>query len=597
MHQTKSASLVVYNIVLAVVAVSLWKILVWNGLKQSHQTNRHGYAQQLQRSFNLNQSEPAIQNDVKQSPSSLFIGEPGQYLLYDFPGGMFPLSTSDFTLNLWYRTPHMPDVRQPIAIFSNVRQMLDHSQYGRHFMLMLQGNGKVSIEFSAGDYVQGTNTHAYNESNDSVDDHQWHQITVIRSHTHASLVLFIDRALQATVPMPTGLDIDSQEQHVVIGGGNDERFRVCFLYELSFWAVYMREPPRDCAPWESESRSFIFHFSFTEENIINNFIVRDTTPTRGNAIWVADGLVNLSDQVPTAMDHPVVSCLQGTSRFVSRDWVADVPVNDTVILSSLPNSCAPGADDLFIKGSFWYIDSYILGIWLDANRLGYYTIIITSPCFPQTIIQKYSTKYVQFLKLEQDLLWRQPPGCDIDIYFQRDAFGGMWVSRWFIELYLIDNTTLLSAFSHIVSLDIRDSRITRRVEWDKINAENADLRGLWLQRNDALVPHKISGGFHGGSKGEVRSLLLEATAMFMSHRCRVDDQNALNNHMETHPGEDLIMLRAKRGFPLINAQQTRIFEGFVFTHGNWWMNKNKGMPLSDLPQIYPQGVPYIKYEE
>jgi hypothetical protein len=98
------------------------------------------------------------------------------------------------------------------------------------------------------------------------------------------------------------------------------------------------------------------------------------------------------------------------SRFQTDSQNSYTPVNDTVIITSLPKSCSAGADDILTIGSFWFIDVYILGLWLDANRLGYDLIILTGSCLPEEIVQRYTTKHVRFLREREDLAWYPPPG-------------------------------------------------------------------------------------------------------------------------------------------------------------------------------------------
>jgi hypothetical protein len=103
---------------------------------------------------------------------------------------------------------------------------------------------------------------------------------------------------QATMKMGTGLDIDSQEQHIVIGGGNDRIFRDCWLYEMSFWALAMDKPPVNCETWQYNGHAFLFHFSFAESTIVRNFRIKDISPTRGDAIITGAAGASLSDDTP-----------------------------------------------------------------------------------------------------------------------------------------------------------------------------------------------------------------------------------------------------------------------------------------------------------
>jgi hypothetical protein len=527
-------------------------------------------------------------------PTSLHITAQDSHVLYTFPGGMFPLSTSDFTLNLWYKTSHTPEVQDPVAIFSNVRHTQDADQYGRHFMLMLQPSGVVSLEFSAGDYDEPystTNSHGSVESNNKIDDAQWHQITVIRSWEHEKMSLYIDCREQASMRMTTGLDIDSQEQHIVIGGGNDRHFRDCFLYEMSFWGLAMGIPPMDCAAWQENSRALLFHFSFSEHNIIDNFLVKDISPTRGDAIITSSAGVSLSEEAPNPGN---VAVMGSWCRSRVRTDTSDLfgPVNDTVIITSLPKSCEDGKDELLAVGSFWYIDAYILGMWLDANRLRYTMLILTGSCLPQGIVQKYTTKYVRFLREREDLGWQPPPDCDLDTCFHGNEFARMWIARWFIELYLIQKTDLLSTYSHLVAVDLRDSRIYRQVEWPSSSHYTFEKPELWMQGMDIAEggPRSRTGGFHAGSKSNVEKLLVELTAMFLTHRCNIDDQYGINQHVLSFPeGDPNILSMVQLGAPLVNTQKTRVFSGPVFTHGCWWMNKRLGVGAK-MAVVYPNGI-------
>jgi hypothetical protein len=138
-------------------------------------------------------STPSPPSLMQSLHMSLHITEQDSYILYTFPGGMFPLTTSDFTLNLWYKTVTSSEVQQPVAIFSNVRDTPDANAYGRHFMLMLQPTGRVSLEFSAGDFDQPdstTNSHGRVETHNRIDDMQWHQVNWFNWNAHTLLMKY-----------------------------------------------------------------------------------------------------------------------------------------------------------------------------------------------------------------------------------------------------------------------------------------------------------------------------------------------------------------------------------------------------------------------
>ena len=154
------------------------------------------------------------------------------FVLYEWPT-ISPLSTGDFTIEVQYLTTKQNEVLDDVAIFSNERDSESGVAYGRFFSILLLSSGKVGVRFQGYEPKNRTFFNGTIEGSFSIDDGEWHHILVTRN---ASIIsLYVDGLHNGFSSIRTNIDLDGQEQKIVIGGGNDRKFRRCQIDDLRVW--------------------------------------------------------------------------------------------------------------------------------------------------------------------------------------------------------------------------------------------------------------------------------------------------------------------------------------------------------------------------
>ena len=513
-----------------------------------------------------------LQGHDPKSSKALAITSPDNFIMYDWP--LPVLSAYDFTICMWYKTPHQPGVTVPVVLIGNVRESREASQFGRHFVLQMLRTGHLEVAFSGYEPVAREFFEGRIESNSAYDDDLWHRVWVVRNGTAETVALFVDGAEAGRVPMPVGVDLDGQEQRVVIAGGNDRHFRTCQIDELLIWSnVQVPVPvppsePEECSPNDPH---LVAHFTFDDDS--GGVRLRDCSATRGDAIRVGSALQDASAFVEGApLAQPCAACVGPTWSSLR---------NETVLLTYLGVGCGAELPNQFVPGNIHQLEAYIGAMWLDANRLGLPMIIVTE-CIPDSVIALYTTPAVTFVKLE-NLPVQLPPTCPRDT--------GAVIKRFFVYHHLFHQTNHFANYQYVVHIDLRDSRIVRVPKWDA-------QYSLWVQT--VRDSGNLCGGFQAGKIEVMASLMAAFWKETSSARCQFgNDQGLLRKIVgsvgtKSNYGWRLAPNKTQHNGDMVNRQQTRIFDGSTaFVHGNWWMSKQKiNDSWAKEGNAYPRAVPY-----
>jgi hypothetical protein len=484
--------------------------------------------------------------------TALSIERPDEFLLYEWPG-ISVLSSFDFTIDLWYLTPRQSEVSNKVAILSNMRQTGDGSQYGRSFSLHLTPDGVVEAAFEG--YKASTRglQSGTVRSLKRVDDGQWHHIRVFRSHSALRLTLEVDGAVSFCT-FPSGIDVDSQEQRVIIGGGNDRSFRKCSIDELR---IYRRIVGDDEIGVE---RGLVAYFPF--ETITNGAVLLDCSPNHGDAIRVGKRLRTEAAFVPSPL-RTMPRCEGASSRGQSH------APNGTLLLTYLGIPCdGRGAQQQV--GHLYQMEAYLGALWLDVHRVGVDLRIITE-CVPSHISETFSSPRVSFQAAESIIDTASSCTKKVPLMLRR---------------FLVYNALLprLQGYSHIATLDLRDSRLNHAPQWPS-DAE------LWLQ-TIRFQKTDVCGGFQAGTHAAMMRMMSAMAELAEKTDCGQNDQTMLNKlYAGNQLGTDKTHIQLDGD--LINSQHTRVFEhSTAFEHGNWWMSKKR---LQDpfTSKAYLRDVPFL----
>ena len=488
------------------------------------------------------------------------------FLLYEYPGIKL-LVTGSLTIELWYRTPWQPNVTTAVAIFSNDRKSAQTGMYQRWFRILLQPTGRVTVDFHAVD----TRRAGYPKPGDgiesqvAIDDDRWHHIAVVRSREEQRLRLYVDFGSQGEVEIPNGIDIMDQEQRTIIGGGNDRRFRECYIDELRVWrGARVIDRRRTCAACSDDN--LVAFFDFEEDGGSWPAVVRDCSNSRGHALRVGEELIKGD---PFTSGAPRAKACPNTSREVHgrRDAAPLETDTDTVILTSLYWRCGGGGGLDFDTGGMLQFEAYIGPLWLDVNRLNMKMVVMVD-CLDDERIARYTTPNVQFVKVE-------PYDRGLPVHCSP-------VNQRFLVFRNYLESGALDAFSHVVMLDFRDSRVNHspRAYWKA----NPDIDLVLQTVEDYGV---TCGGFQAGTNAGIRHLLDKYSDAIVADNCRTNDQDILYNLVANK--RPLAALRIVFN-TIINRQKTRVFdERDPFEHGAWWRPRNNWQ--SPDPDGYPRGIP------
>lgn len=115
--------------------------------------------------------------------------------------------------------------------------------------MLLKPQGLVKVKFSGFDPValkfhQGSIL----GNRTRIDDNEWHFVQVTRDVAQERVDLYVDFKREGSMHMPFGIDLEDQEQRIIVGGGNDRRFRNCQIDEVRICSE-VRKPT-----WESSSK-------------------------------------------------------------------------------------------------------------------------------------------------------------------------------------------------------------------------------------------------------------------------------------------------------------------------------------------------------
>jgi len=536
--------------------------------------------------FQLSKTSTSLYNKAKYSPLkptntlksgistkvdfALQISEKDNFVLYDWPG-ISVLNTGDFSLELLYKTPHQPRVRDAVAIISNARESIESEAYGRYFKIMLLPDGRVEVSFS-GHEISGKFHRGLLVSNTAVDNEMFYHLLVTRKDGKISL--FIDGNKEGDMPIPESIDLEGQEQRVIFGGGNDRFFRKCVLDEIRFWTV-ARDPSFACVDRLEESLVAYFNFNIPSEGVF----LEDSSVRQGGAIRVGNQLESKSSFVQ------IVS-IKFPRCYVFFSEIGDEK-SDTLVISYLGMPCGSTMGSILQTGHLYQLEAYIGALWLDANRVQIDLLIVTE-CVPDSVVSKYTTNRVKFVK-KSDVLLTLP------------CTGPVYVERFLVINKLLQGP-MVSNYSHIVSTDLRDSRIIRYPDWSGV-LTNADLVLQSISNNRWY----ICGGFQAGIKEGMQVLYERMAEAIESMQCQENDQELLNRLFGVSifhkllGGDFVNWIIGSKGLGIhrsriaidafvVNSQQTRVFDITPFLHGNWW--RTSGHSYQENMNAYPLGIPF-----
>ena len=218
------------------------------------------------------------------------------------------------------------------------------------------------------------------------------------------------------------------------------------------------------------------------------------------------------------------------------------------------------------------LEAYLGSLWLDCKRLNI-SLNIISECVPRNVQKLYTTSNIKFIDVD-DTDWNRPKNCVNNI----PAF----VKRFLLYDFLLQEK-MFDTYSHIVAIDLRDSRLLKTPLWPN----NKDL---WLQSIRKRA-HYVCGGFQAAKLNSMKRLMSEMSKQIIKTNCDGNDQNILNalyhsNSLGTP--RDRIALDGD----FVNSQHTRRHDGGTFfLHGDWWKSM-EGRDDDWAKKAYPYGVPY-----
>jgi len=516
-----------------------------------------------------NQKQEATKESKLVYPSTGFeIREKDGFLIYEYPS-ISLLNANSFTIELLYKTERQPNVTEEVAIYSNERcSPVERLQYGRFFRVFLIPEGRVRVDFSAGDFKTPTdtdNTHGEIRGEKIIDDNQWHHIAVIRDKVALKLFLYVDGIEEGSIHMPNGIDVEDQEQRTIIGGGNDRAFRHCFVDEVRFWKKVLKPTEfsianRCLTQEDTVNPALVAYFPFDDYGDDYAVVVRDYSSYMGDALRTGAA----KDKSSFVLGHEGFKQCKPLKRKLHQT----PPYNETIIMTSVILPCSPDAVvDLFQAGHMYQLESYIGIFWLDVNRLNLMTFIFYA-CLPQSVIEQYSTPVVHFVDItefRQSLTLECPP-----------------VNERFLiyEKYLSEK--LSPSTKYVVQIDIRDSRVNHSPAafWEANPDTNFVLQTV---RNGQSTG---CGGFQAAKVNEMLLLLSLMRGQMESSKCKKNDQNILidiYNHNQ--------LKKVKKDDLMINSQHTRVFDKITaFEHGNWWMTQQYAGTYN-IKNVYVRGIP------
>ena len=218
------------------------------------------------------------------------------------------------------------------------------------------------------------------------------------------------------------------------------------------------------------------------------------------------------------------------------------------------------------------LEAYLGSLWLDCKRLNI-SLNIVSECVPRNIQRLYTTSNIKFIDVD-DTEWNGPKNCVNNI----PAF----VKRFLLYDFLLKEK-IFDTYSHVVVIDLRDSRLLKTPVWPK----NKDL---WLQSIRKRA-HYVCGGFQAARLNSMKRLMSEMSKRIIQTNCDGNDQNILN---ELYHSNSLGTPRERIALDgdFVNSQHTRRHDGGTFfLHGDWWKSM-EGRDDDWAKKAYPYGIPY-----
>ena len=531
----------------------------------------------------------------ERSSTVLYLSEPDSFLLYDYPS-ISLLNAYNFTIELYYKTPPQPNIKKNVAIFSNLRSAEDvYRLYGRWFSLYMHHNGTICLDYSAGDWRGDQNTHGLKCTLHKYDDDQWHHLAVVRNRSNQIVMLYMDFQIQFILHMPTGIDVQDQEQRTIFGGGNDRAFRACMLDEIKIWKIALEDGSmmkrNHCDMLKVvEHHDLISYYSF-EDDFNSSAIVRDMGPRRMHALRIGQSQNNSALVIDGGlpMKETCSRELISKTRKKYEKFYRNGPRTEIIFLSSLMYcpKCWYETVRLHINKSaetcpMYLFEAYFGFYWLDMIRFNLFAIVfISDDSDKMELLDKlkiYKSYHMQFLLVDEyDLQRNQKQAIPKDClpvnsrfihmeYFigQNLACQELEISRdesriifssvfeYAIYSYLKNNQKLENdgfeclslerKWNHIlideqpkwlIHSDMRDFRIVH----DPIQAivkTNKTTSIQLLFQSGARSPSLISGGFQAGNRYSLFLLFHLLATIYRSDKCEGLDQGWLQHSWQNN---------------------------------------------------------------
>ena len=107
--------------------------------------------------------------------------------------------------------------------------------------------------------------------------------------------MYIDGLYNGSTSIITGIDLDGQEQRIVIGGGNDRKFRECQLDNFRVWKKQIIPSANEENCTRHNADDLITNFEFNDGT--DGVVLKDCSNLQGNAIRVGSLLQKASSFV------------------------------------------------------------------------------------------------------------------------------------------------------------------------------------------------------------------------------------------------------------------------------------------------------------
>lgn len=525
--------------------------------------------------------EQQVEESIETADVLQLRAEVGHCLCWTEPGMMVFLT--DFSIELWYRT--VPSAARlgppeiPLALFSNLRLDNQHEQhseyYGRHFQLLLDDvqdptRGTVLVQWMAA-YSGIYNGRLAGKK--VITDGLWHHIAVHRSVSSQTVTLIVDQTVEGVAEMPRGIDLETQDQSVVIGGCYNRRYR-----EGQMTGIRVRASTAAVAAHQPDL--FMNRSQHTEEEMTtiadyrkfsaNSAYVRDGSVMGNDALWgalpspmeqLAFSIV--ADDFPgTHMASAFARSLSSSSAFLALHNHSS-SINSTrkgLVLTSLLSG-GHGSQILAMadRDAYYAPPHYFVMITADCRRLRLLCVFVyDNAVIPEGMARALHGPFTQFLRVPEGPPVRRRDGAVLNDGWMRVAVG----RRFAHYLHVLEDHP---EAEYMIQLDARDSRINK--DPFPYMAERNNDCDLHLQRMQG-----DSGGFCGGVQGGNRRTIQQLFEQMVEYMMTVpssDDQLTLNVVVGRMGNT-----RVCAGRPFANHQQTRVFlKQTLVEHGNWFSDR------------------------